>query len=191
MKLQYGLISADSHAQLHRDAFTSRMSRARFGDKIPHVVETTDKSMMAQTVDYPVERWVVMGKVVDTRGVTNCPAIMNDPYRTYTPQRWEEVPRSIYDPLARLEVLDSDRVDAEVLFPNPPVQNATFFQGDAELELACVQAYNDAIGEWRRASDRYVPLALVPYLSGVEAAAAEVERVAKNGFRGLLMIAEP
>jgi hypothetical protein len=113
MKLQYGLISADSHAQLHKDAFTSRMSRARFGDKIPHVVETTDKSMMAQAVDYSVKRWVVNGKVVDTRGVTNCPAIMNDPYRTYTSQRWEEVPSSVYDLVARLEVLDSDRVDAE------------------------------------------------------------------------------
>jgi predicted TIM-barrel fold metal-dependent hydrolase len=191
MKLKYGLISADSHAQLHKDAFTSRMSRARFGDSIPHVIETTDKSMMAEPLEGPVERWVVNGKVVDTRGVTNCPAIMNDPYRTYTPQRWDEIPPSIYDPIARLEILDRDRVDAEVLFPNPPVQNATFFQGDAQLEMACVQAYNDAINEWHRASDRYVPLALVPYLSGVKAAAAEVERVAANGIRGVLMIAEP
>jgi predicted TIM-barrel fold metal-dependent hydrolase len=167
------------------------MSHARFGDRIPHVIETTDKSMMAEASDRAVERWVVNGKVVDTRGVTNCPAIMGDPYRTYTPQRWDEVPPSIYDPIARLGVLDSDRVDAEVLFPNPPVQNATFFQGDAELELACVKAYNDAINEWRHASDRYIPLALVPYLSGVEAAVAEVERVAKNGMRGVLMIAEP
>src|SRR5947209_152872 len=162
MKLQYGLISADSHAQLHKDAFTSRMSRQRFGDAIPHVIETADKSMMAEASERPVERWVVNGKVVDTRGVTNCPAIINDPYRTYRPQRRAEVPRSNYDPMPRLEVLDHDRVDAEVLFPNPPIQNATFFQGDAELELACVKAHNDAINEWRLASDRYVPLALVP-----------------------------
>ena len=62
MKLKYGLISADSHAQLHKDAFTGRMSRARFGDRIPHVIETTDKSMMAQPSEHPVERWVVNGK---------------------------------------------------------------------------------------------------------------------------------
>jgi predicted TIM-barrel fold metal-dependent hydrolase len=191
MNLKYGLISADSHAQLHKDAFTSRMSRVRFGDRIPHVIETTDTSMMAEPSERAVERWVVNGKVVDTRGVTNCPAIMGDPFRTYTPQQWEEVPPSIYDPAARLEILDSDRVDAEVLFPNPPVQNATFFQGDAELELACVQAYNDAINEWQRTSDRYIPLALLPYLSGVGSAVAEVERVARNGMRGVLMIAEP
>jgi predicted TIM-barrel fold metal-dependent hydrolase len=98
---------------------------------------------------------------------------------------------AIYDPIARLEILDRDGVDAEVLFPNPPVQNATFFQGDAELELACVQAYNDAINEWRHASDRYIPLALLPYLSGIETSVAEVERVARQGMRGVLMIAEP
>jgi uncharacterized protein len=191
MKLKYGLISADSHAQLHKDAFISRMSRARFDDRIPHVIETADPSMMAEPSDKPVERWVVNGQVVDTRGVTNCPAIMGDPYRTYTPQRWDEVLPSVYDPIARLAVLDQDRVDAEVLFPNPPVQNATFFQGDAALELACVKAYNDAINEWRLASDRYIPLALVPYLSGVKAAVTEVERIAGNGMRGVLMIAEP
>jgi predicted TIM-barrel fold metal-dependent hydrolase len=191
MKLKYGLVSADSHAQVDRDAFTSRMSREKFGDRVPHVVETSDRELMAEPYENPVERWLVNGRVVDTRGVTNCPAIMTDHFRTYTPQRWDEIPRSVYDPIARLAILDSDGVDAEVLFPNPPVQNATFFQGDAELERGCVQAYNDAIGEWRRASDRYIPLALVPYLSGVETAVAEMERVAKNGFRGVLMIAEP
>jgi len=67
MKLKYGLISADSHAQLHKHAFTSRMSRSKFGDRIPRVIETTDKSMMAEPSDHPVERWVVNGKVVDTR----------------------------------------------------------------------------------------------------------------------------
>jgi predicted TIM-barrel fold metal-dependent hydrolase len=191
MKLKYGLISADSHAQVDKDAFTSRMSKAKFGDKIPHVVETRDKALMAEPYDHAVERWLVNGQVVDTRGVTNCPAIMPDHFRTYTPQRWEEVPKSVYDPAARLAILDADGIDAEVLFPNPPVQNATFFQGDAALELGCVQAHNDALGEWQRVSDRFIPLALAPYLSGVETAVAEMKRVAKNGYRGVLMIAEP
>ena len=82
----------------------------------------------------------------------------------------------VYDPLERLKALDRDGVDGEVLFPNDPVQSATFFQGDAEFELACVQAYNDALAEWRELSDRYVPLAIIPYLSGVEASAKEVAR---------------
>lgn len=191
MNVKYGLISCDSHAQLDKDAFTSRMSATKWGDRIPHIVETTDRAHMSEPVDYPVERWVVNGRVVDIRGVSNCPAVMDDPMRTYHPQRWEEVPRRVYDPLERLKVLDSDGVDGEVLFPNPPVQNATFFQGDAELELACVQAYNDALAEWQEASDRYIPLALIPYLNGIEATVAETERAVKKGHRGILMVIEP
>jgi uncharacterized protein len=191
MNLKYGLISSDSHAQLDRDAFTSRMSKNKWGEQIPHVIETTDKAHMSEPVDYPVERWMVNGKIVDIRGVSNCPAVMDDPMRTYHPQRWEEVPRTVYDPIERLKILDSDGVDAEVLFPNPPVQNATFFQGDAALELACVQAYNDALADWRETSERYIPLALIPYLSGIEVTVAEVERAVKKGHRGILMVIEP
>ncbi|MGH7933351.1 MAG: hypothetical protein ACREQN_09300, partial [Candidatus Binataceae bacterium] len=90
------------------------------------MIETSDRSLMSDPYDYAVERWMVNGKVVDICGVANCPAIMGDHFRTYTPQRWEEVPRSVYDPIERLKILDSDGVGAEVLFPNQPVQNATF-----------------------------------------------------------------
>jgi predicted TIM-barrel fold metal-dependent hydrolase len=116
---------------------------------------------------------------------------MGDPLRKTFPQRWEEVPKFVYDPAERLKALDRDGVDGEVLFPNDPVQSATFFQGDAEFELACVQAYNDGLAEWRELSDRYVPLAIVPYLSGIEASVKEAERAVKKGHRGLVMLAEP
>ena len=84
MNIKRGLISSDSHVQLDRDAFTKRMSKTKWGDSIPHVVETSDPSHMSEPVDYPVERWVVNGKVVDIRGVSNCPAVMDDPMRTYS-----------------------------------------------------------------------------------------------------------
>ena len=119
---------------------------------------------MIRAADKPVERWFVNGKVVGERGTVNCPTVMGDPLRKTFPQRWDEVPKIVYDPAERLKGLDSDGVDGEVLFPNDPVQSATFFQGDAEFELACVQAYNDALAEWRQHSDRYIPLALIPYL---------------------------
>ncbi|MGH8057918.1 MAG: amidohydrolase family protein, partial [Candidatus Entotheonellia bacterium] len=192
MKIKYGLISCDSHAQLDKDTWTSRMSKERWGDKIPHLFETSDKKHMAVAYDHPVERWLVNGQVVGERGVVNCPTVMDDPMRKTFPQRWEEVPRKVYDPMTRLEALDGDGVDGEILFPNDPVQGATFFQGDdPEYELACVQAYNDAMAEWREASDRYVPLAIIPYLSGIEPAQLEVQRAVKKGHRGIVMLAEP
>jgi hypothetical protein len=64
MKIQYGLISCDSHAQLHKDTWTSRMSAAKFGDKIPQLRETSDKAHMIRASDKPVQRWFVHGTVV-------------------------------------------------------------------------------------------------------------------------------
>lgn len=78
-----------------------------------------------------------------------------------------------------------------MLYPNSPVQNFTFAHGDPEYDLACVQAYNDALAEWRQASDRYVPLALIPYLSSIDTIVAEVERAVKRGHGGVLMLTEP
>jgi predicted TIM-barrel fold metal-dependent hydrolase len=168
------------------------MSKAKFGDRIPQLVETSDKAHMSDPVDRVVERWRVNGMIVEKRGVSNCAAYMNDPMRATFPQRWEEVPKAIYDPIERLKVLATDGIDGEVLYPNPPIQNATFFQGDAEFELACVRAYNDAMYEdWYQVSKNFVPLALTPYLGGLDVTIAEVRRVAKMGYKGILIVAEP
>ena len=191
MEIKYGLISCDSHAQVDRDAFTSRMSKAKWGDAIPQLIETDDKEHMAIAMDRKVERWVVNGEFVGNRGACNSPAVMDDPMRKYFPQRWEEVPKYVYDPAARLQALDRDGVDGEVLFPNDPVQSTTFFQGDAAFELDCVRAYNDALAEWRQVSERYIPLAIIPYMSGIDVTVAEVQRAVKQGHKGIVMVAEP
>ena len=139
----------------------------------------------------PVERWVVNGKIVGNRGVSNCPTVMDDPMRKTFPQRWDEVPKHVYDPAARLTALDNDGVDGEILFPNDPVQSSCFFQGNADFELDCVRAYNDAIADWREVSDRYVPLAIIPYMGGIEVTVAEVQRAVAKGHRGIVMLVEP
>jgi predicted TIM-barrel fold metal-dependent hydrolase len=146
---------------------------------------------MAVAFDHAVERWAVNGKIVGNRGVSNCPTVMNDPMRKTFPQRWEEVPKYVYDPAARLTALDNDGIDGEILFPNDPVQSSCFFQGNADFELDCVRAYNDAIAEWRQVSDRYVPLAIIPYMSGIEVTVAEVKRAVSKGHRGIVMLVEP
>ena len=175
MEIKYGLISADSHAAFDREDFTSRMSARRWGDHIPHIVEVEERGKQ-------VHRWAVHGE--PGRGdVCNCPALMGDPFPTY-PQRWEEVPRRAYDPAERLQALDIDRVDAEVLFPNHP--GGSFYQfKDPEFELDAVQAYNDTLADWTRVSDRYLPLTGLPYLSGAEGMAKEIERATRAGHRGI------
>jgi uncharacterized protein len=191
MDIKYGLISCDSHAQLHKNTFVDRMSKQKWGDTIPQLVETSDREHMAVPYDRPVERWFINGQLIGNRGVVNCPTVMADPMRKYFPQHWDEVPAIVYDPVERLKALDSDGVDGEVLFPNDPVQGGTFFQGSAEFELDCVRAYNDALAEWREVSDRYVPLAIIPYLSDLDVTIAEVQRASKKGHKGITMLAEP
>ena len=102
MEIKHGLISCDSHAQEHPQAWTSRMSKTKWGDRIPHITETTDPSARVAPTDGPVERWAIDGRYTDKRGTVNCPTAMGDPLRKTFPQRWEEVPNFVYDPKARL-----------------------------------------------------------------------------------------
>src|ERR1041385_8100055 len=178
MEIKFGLISSDSHGQLGKDAYTSRMSKQKWGDRIPHVIEVRDEKFRD-----PVERWIVNGEI-QGGNVCNCPTAMGN--RGDYPQRWEEVPQEVYDPAKRLEALDRDGVDGEVLFPNGP--GGTFFYDDAAFELACVRAYNDALAEFRRVSDRFIPLAALPFMSPIETIVAEVERAVKAGHNGINML---
>ena len=181
MEIKFGLISSDSHGQLGKDAYTSRMSEQKWGERIPHLVEIREDKF-----PFPVERWMVNGEI-QGGNVCNCPTAMKE--RGYYPQRWEDVPLAVYDPAHRLEALDQDRVDAEVLFPNGP--GGTFFYGDPAFELDCVVAYNDALAEFRRASDRFIPLAAVPYMSPIETIVGEVERAVQSGHMGINVLADP
>ncbi|MGH7834669.1 MAG: amidohydrolase family protein [Candidatus Binatia bacterium] len=180
MEIKHKLISADSHAAFDPETYTSRMSASKWREKIPRVVEVGDNGGR-------VHRWSVYGEV-QSGSVCNCPAVMGEPFPTY-PKRWEEVPKTAYAPLERLKALDADGVDAEVLFPNPP--GGTFFEfKDAAFELDVVRAYNDALGEWARASDRYLPLAILPYLSDPKIIAREIEHAASVGHRGINCLGE-
>ncbi|MBM4264060.1 MAG: amidohydrolase [Deltaproteobacteria bacterium] len=175
MEIKHKLISADSHCGFDRNDFVERMSKVKWGDKIPQIVEVESKGEK-------IDRWSVYGE--PRHGdVGNCPVLMTGPFPTY-PKRYAEIPAAYHDPIARLPALDADGVDAEVLFPNPP--GGTFYEpGDAHYELEVVQAYNDILSDWKRASDRYVPLAAVPYLSSPQAIKKEFERAAANGHRGI------
>ena len=44
LKMKYGVISADDHVQEAPDVWTKRMSKTKFGDEIPHIVDLPDGS---------------------------------------------------------------------------------------------------------------------------------------------------
>src|ERR1700732_3828642 len=125
MKIKYGLISCDSHGQVDRDAFTKRMSKGKFGDRIPHLIETKEKAHMAWPSERPVHRWLVNDMVVDIRSPSNCPALWDAPVRLQGPARLGEGPGSPLRPGERPKVLGGGRIDGQGPLPNPPVQNVT------------------------------------------------------------------
>ena len=79
-------VSVDDHVQEPPDLWTGRLSRSRFGARVPHVERDTDGT----------ERWVVDGKPLLGGKVAAAGALMPD--RNREPERWEEVPAAAWSP---------------------------------------------------------------------------------------------
>jgi predicted TIM-barrel fold metal-dependent hydrolase len=181
MASEIGLISTDDHVQEHPEVWTQRLSKTRWGDRIPQL----------RRLENGNEGWVVDGRQLPLRGVARASALMPD--RVREPLHWEEIPRVVYDAKERLRAMDADGVDYSVLYPSVAgVAGETFGSlTDPELELACVQAYNDwLIEEWAKVSPRFIPQCIVP-LFPIEAAVAEIKRAVAKGHRGVIYPAVP
>src|SRR5688572_9043076 len=174
MELKYGFISADDHVQEHPEVWTSRMSKQKWGDRIPHVQEQADGShcwVIGETASLPI---AIAG------------ALMAD--RVQEPKRWSDVPEMAFSATARLKAMDIDEVDYSVLYPIVGGLAGEAFGklADADLELACVQAYNDwLIEEWANVSPRFVPQCIVP-IWPLEQTIAEIKRCAEKGHKGVI-----
>ncbi|MBF8299007.1 MAG: Amidohydro-rel protein [Dehalococcoidia bacterium] len=178
--LQHNLISADDHVMEHPAVWTSRLSQAKFGDRIPQVRKEKDGT----------ERWFVDNKPLSLQGASS-PGVAAVggamPDVSMEPQTWAQVPKSTYVPSERLKAMDIDGVDMSVLYPTiAGLAGETFGSiPDPELEIACVRAYNDfLIDEWAKTSSRFLPLCIVP-ISSMEATIAELERAVKKGAVGV------
>ena len=181
MELNHGLISADDHVQEHPEVWTARMSRAKWGDRIPHIAPLDDGS----------QEWMIEGWRVPLRGVAVANAAMTD--RAQEPKRWADVPRAVFSPAERLKAMDADGVDYSILYPTVSGFAGQNFGNivDPDLELACVQTYNDwLIEEWAEASPRFVPQCIVP-IWPMDRTVAEIKRAVKKGHKGIIYPASP
>lgn len=181
MQLKYGLISVDDHVQEPPNLWTQRLSKTRWGERVPHLERKADGS----------ERWVVDNQVLLDGSAALAGALMAD--RNHEPSRWQDVPTAAYVPSERLKAMDAAGIDYSVLYPTVAGLAGEAFGRlrDPNLELACVQAYNDwLIEEWAAASDRFVPQCIVP-IWPVEAATTEIERAVAKGHRGVVFPSLP
>jgi len=156
----------DQHITQPPDFWTGRFAK-KFADKEPRFINH-EKFGPGWTWDG--------GKTVRPMGVESVGS--EDPRKIGNFKQFEEIDPGCYDPKKRIEVMDIDGAQACLLFGN----GAT--AGDEEWQIAGCQAYNDAVYDWSAAGDikRIVPRALIPYVT-LPAATAELQRVAKKGFK--------
>ena len=166
MDIKHRLISVDDRVHEHPDVWTQRMSASRWGDNVPHLERQPNGG----------DCWVLAGQTLPLGTVADVGALMPD--RTSRPNSWEDLPKAAYDPSERLAALDVDGVDYSVLYPTVAgAAGETFGRiTDPDLELACVQAYNDwLIEEWAGTSPRFIPQCIVP-LAPISATVQEIKR---------------
>lgn len=171
-------ISTDDHAWEHKDTWTSRVP-ARFKDLCPHL-EVLDG-----------EHWWVYNRERVRKVGTGVAAMLPDRGAL---KFFEEAPLAAWDARERLKEMDADGVAVEVLFPQAAGFGGGPFvstQGEPDLRLACIHAYNDYLAEeWTGVSARYVSQCLIP-MWDVDLAVAEAIRAHEIGHKALVWTAAP
>ena len=132
---RYRLISGDSHVNEPGDLWTAR---------VPSSTPTARPRIESFEQG---DAWVLDG-VADpiNFGMNACAGLPPEQMTGW--KRFDEIRRGGYDPAARLEEMDQDGVDAEVLYPTPRLSQAVFAYTDADFHLALVHAYNDWLAEY-------------------------------------------
>ena len=175
--IDYPIIDCDGHVHEPPDLWQTRVP-ARLRDRAPQVIETDKGHMWSFDAgkgmrQVPPTGWEPPN--VDPLGPT---------YDTMRPGAFETKPR--------LVDMDADGVYAQVIYPTVTLSGASIYSADdAELQLACVRAYNEWILEFCDGSDgRLIPQAIMP-TCGVDAILAELRWVQDRPFRGLLISTYP
>ncbi len=173
----------DTHLVEVPDIWTSRLSSARWGDAIPHMVRS----------DTGVLTWLVGGKPAMRSGsilprdrdhvdepitVDSFPA-----HPIYEGDAW----RGAFDPSARLAWMDQHGIRSQVLYPNLVGFFIKPFVVNLEPQLAteCMRAFNDHQADFCSAApDRLIALANLPWWD-LDAAIEELHRCVELGHKGV------
>jgi predicted TIM-barrel fold metal-dependent hydrolase len=162
------IISADSHVNPPKDLWTRRAPQA-LKDRVPRVESTPAGDF-----------WIVDSEVSGAIGLDASAGRKPEEFKAMG-LTYKDMRPGSYDPKARLDDMDLDGVDAEVLYFGGPV---TQYPKDAALRQFIVRTYNDWMKELSDAAPRrLIGLAHIP-LVDLDEGLAELERVAKMGLKG-------
>ncbi|HJU28747.1 MAG TPA: amidohydrolase family protein [Candidatus Binataceae bacterium] len=172
------VISADSHMTEPGDLWVQRLDR-KYRDNAPRVVKNERESGPAYLFVGPgIHPLAVAAAFAAGKGGEELREHMKHGYEAARPSGW--------DPVERLKDQDLDGVVSEVLYSTLGI--VIFNMKDIELQLACLRAYNDWLAEFCAHSPKRLvgvglySLAALPDVS-------EIERCAKKGLKGVLILA--
>ncbi len=174
------IIDADTHITEPPDVWTARVPK-RLLDRVPHMVRS----------DQGQDIWLLEGQRIYTVGMT-ATAGWTKPFPNGPPTLDECHPAS-YDSSARLRYMDEVGIWAQVLYPNVGGFGSQRFlhMDDAEVKLACVQAYNDFLRDFASVDPRRLITIMATPFWDIDETVAEVQRGAAAGHQGILFTGEP
>ena len=171
------LVSVDDHVIEPPNAFTRHWPE-RLKGREPHIEERDGRDV-----------WMFEDKAAGYMGLNS---VVGRPKEEYgmEPLNYAQMRRGTWDIKARVEDMDANGILGSICFPTFPGFAGARFQTaskqDPDVALAAIRAYNDwHVHDWAGAAPgRFIPLMLTPFWD-MQAAVAEVERMAKLGVHAL------
>jgi predicted TIM-barrel fold metal-dependent hydrolase len=153
--MQHRLVSSDSHVNEPADLWTSR-APASLQDRVPKVVA------IAQG-----DAWVMSPEMKPRPVSTSAAAGVKPEDYMKKPVTYKEMRPGSFDAKARIEDMDIDGVQAEVLYPG--IARALDQFHDEEVRLFCANAYNEWLADFQATDPkRLVSLAILPQIDDNE-----------------------
>ena len=177
---RHRVIDVDTHLTEPPDVWTARMPAA-LHDRVPHIERRDGRDV-----------WVADGNVIGAPGFYSM-AGFDGVLPASVPATYADIAASMYDGKARVELLDQEGIDAQVLYPNVGGFGNGYFTtlADRTLALDCVRAYNDFLTDWCSvAPDRLVAITALPFWD-VDLAVAELQRCHDQGHRAANFCNQP
>jgi predicted TIM-barrel fold metal-dependent hydrolase len=176
----HGVVSADSHVTEPADLWQERLARG-FRDRAPHIVRNPGDGPAWLFVAEGTDPFPVAGGFAAGRSGEELAAFQDKGYEAARPSGW--------DPVARIADQELDGIDAEILYPTLGMK--LFAMPDGALQRACFHAYNAWLAEYcAHDPARLYGIGLVS-LEDVALAVRDVEEVARQGMRGVMIWGAP
>ncbi len=178
------IVSSDSHIVEPPNLWQDRMSKRKWGDRIPRV----GKGEVAGADDMYVDGQP-MGVLF--RSFSDVGRRFDDPDSIRLEGSVSDTRLGAYDPVERIKDMDADGVYADVIYPSM-LLNMWSAIGDASLGRVVFAAYNDWLADFcAKTPRRLFGIGQILLEGDIKAGIRELERIAGLGLGGVMISVYP